>query len=37
MNMLGYEGNTAPDINSVIEPENAELVRQKMIKIGELK
>lgn len=37
MNMLGYEGNTAPDINSVIEPKNAELVRQKMIKIGELK
>ena len=36
MNMLGYEGNCAPDINAPIKPENVELVRQKMMEIGEL-
>jgi 4-hydroxy-tetrahydrodipicolinate synthase len=36
MNMLGYEGNCAPDIQSPIQPETVELVRQKMIEIGEL-
>jgi len=36
MNMLGYEGYFAPDIQDKIRPETVELVRQEMIRIGEL-
>ncbi|MEA4965496.1 MAG: dihydrodipicolinate synthase family protein [Oscillospiraceae bacterium] len=36
MNMLGYDGNCCPDICVPIKPENVELVRQEMIRIGEL-
>jgi len=36
MNLLGYEGDCAPDIVDPIKQENVELVRQKMAEIGEL-
>lgn len=36
MNMLGFEGLHAPDWTVPISPEVEELVRQKMIEIGEL-
>ena len=36
MNMLGYDGSCGPDICVPIKPENVELVRQEMVRIGEL-
>lgn len=36
MNMLGYEGDFAPDINDPVKPEYVEPIRQKMVEIGEL-
>ncbi len=36
MNLLGYEGNFAPDYISPIKEEYIEKIRQKLIEIGEL-
>jgi len=36
MNLLGYEGDCAPDMNSPIKPEYVDLVYRKLQEIGEI-
>jgi len=36
MNMMGYTGDHAPDLNDPIKPENVAVIRAAMEKVGEL-
>ena len=36
MNLLGYEGDYAPDYVSPIQPEYIDEIKQELIRIGEL-